>query len=134
MTWAGSKTHSLHLKLLSASVPFTLCWKVALFVCLFVCCFCVLVLTWEYGSLIDKYGFLSVKLKTSLSAGTRLYQISNPAHICEFPSLSKVTDRKNSTKYKTSPAFLNLFSDDTVICNNVRKKESKLKAFRIVKY
>ena len=77
----------------------------------------------------DKYGFLSVKLKASLSAGTRHYQISNPAHICEFPSLSKVTDRKNSTKYKTSPAFLNLFSDDTVICGNVRKKKVNGKKF-----
>ena len=94
-----------------------------LFVCLFVRCFCGLVLTWEYASLMDKHGFLSVKLKTSLSAGTRLYQISNPAHICEFPSLSKITRRKNSAKYKTSPVFLNLLSDNAGICNNVRKKK-----------
>ena len=124
MSWAGSKAHSLHLKLLSAFLPFTPSWKVGFFLFVFFfCCFCGLVLTWEYGSLMDKHGFLSIKLKMSLSAGTRHYQISNSAHICEFLSLSVVAGRKNSTKFKTGPAFLNLFSDDTVICNNVRKEK-----------
>ena len=62
--------------------------------------------TREYDSLMGAHGFLSVKLKMSLSAGTRHHQISSPAHKDKFPSLSMVTGRINSMKYITNSAFL----------------------------